>query len=262
MLDWSDGNYALTAASLAPATDQVLDVAAVSAGQSVLDVACGTGNAALAAARRGATATGVDPAIGLLQIARSRAAKDDLAAEFLAGDASALPVPEASFDVCVSVFGVIFAPDAQRAICEMLRATKPGGVIALSSWLPGGAVDRAAKLLREAITAAMPPTAAVEDGPPPPQWQDPDWISSLLAHCGARDVELLEFDLRFAAVSPEAWFGEQEEHHPVWRFGRRALDDDAWADLRRQSLDVLHEVNEDSEAFAATSRYVVARAVR
>lgn len=260
MLDWSDGDYALTAEALAPATERVLDVAGVHAGHRVLDVACGTGNAALAAGRRGARATGVDPAIGLLEIARARAAKEQLDVEFLGGDADALPVAEASFDVCVSVFGVIFAPDPSRAIGEMLRAVRPGGCVALSSWLSGGAVDSAARILRAAISACR---VGAEPAPAePPAWQDPAWISALLDRCGASEVTLVEDALRFQAVSPEAWFAEQEEHHPVWRYGRTHLDDDVWADVRRRSLDALHEQNEDSGAFAATSRYVIARAVR
>lgn len=258
MLDWSDGDYALTAEALAPATERVLDVAGVDAGQRVLDVACGTGNAALAASRRGARATGVDPAIGLLQIARGRAEKEGLDVEFLGGDADALPVPEGSFDACVSVFGVIFAPDPSVAITEMLRAVRPGGCVALSSWLRGGAVDSAAGILRAALTEAGPAPGDAE----PPAWQDPAWISGLLERCGGRDVALVEDALRFDAVSPEAWFAEQEEHHPVWRYGRTHLADEVWADVRRRSLDVLHEQNEDPEAFAATSRYVVARALR
>lgn len=262
MLDWSDGDYALTAEALAPATERVLDVAGVGAGHRLLDVACGTGNAALAAARRGARATGVDPAIGLLEIARGRAVKEQLDVEFLGGDADALPVPEASFDVCVSVFGVIFAPDPSLAITEMLRAVRPDGCVALSSWLPGGAVDSAAKILRAAITAATPSPGALPADAEPPAWQDPAWISGLVARCGGRDVACVEDALRFEALSPEAWFAEQEEHHPVWRFGRTHLAEDAWADVRRRSLDVLHEQNEDSGAFAATSRYVIARAVR
>lgn len=262
MLDWSDGDYALTAEALAPATERVLDVAGVDAGQRVLDVACGTGNAALAAGRRGARATGVDPAIGLLEIARGRAAKEHLEVEFLGGDADALPVPEASFDVCVSVFGVIFAPDPSVAITEMLRAVRPGGCVALSSWLRGGAVDSAAGILRAAITEAGPAPDTAPGDAEPPAWQDPEWIAGLLSACGGRDVTLVEDALRFSAVSPEAWFAEQEAHHPVWRFGRTDLDDDVWADVRRRSLDVLHEQNEDPEAFAATSRYVIARAIR
>lgn len=259
MFDWSDGDYALTAAALAPATERVLDVAEVRAGQRLLDVACGTGNAALAAARRGAFATGVDPAIGLLQIARGQAESEGLGVEFLGGDAHGLPVPEAAFDVCVSVFGVIFAPDAEVGIAEMLRATRPGGVVALSSWLQGGAVDSAASILRAAISPGEPSPHGTAG---PARWQDPDWITSLLADAGGRDVELVDDALRFAAVSPEAWFAEQEEHHPVWRYGRRELADDVWVDVRRRSLDVLHAENEDPEAFAATSRYVIARAVR
>lgn len=262
MLDWSDGDYALTAAALTPATERVLDVAGVDAGQRVLDVACGTGNAALAAGRRGARATGVDPAIGLLEIARARAAREQLDVEFLGGDADALPVPEASFDVCVSVFGVIFAPDPSLAITEMLRAVRPGGCIALSSWLRGGAVDSAAGILRAALSEGGSATHAAPGDSEPPAWQDTAWISGMVERCGGRDITLVEDALRFDAVSPEAWFAEQEEHHPVWRFGRTHLDEGAWADVRRRSLDVLHEQNEDSGAFAATSRYVVARAVR
>jgi SAM-dependent methyltransferase len=260
MLDWSDGDYALTAAALAPVTERVLDVAGVDGAQRVLDVACGTGAAALAAGRRGAAATGVDPAIGLLEIARARAAKEQLHVEFLGGDANALPVPEASFDVCVSVFGVIFAPDPSLAITEMLRAVRPAGCVALSSWLRGGAVDSAAGILRDALTTPRPSPEA--EPPEPPAWQDPAWISGLLEACGGREVTLVEDALRFDAVSPEAWFAEQEEHHPVWRSGRTHLDEGTWADVRRRSLDVLHEQNEDSEAFAATSRYVIARALR
>lgn len=253
MFDWSDGDYALTAAALAPATERVLDVVGIGEGDRVLDVACGTGNAALAAARRGAKATGVDPAIGLLQIARGRCETEGLEVEFLGGDAHALPVPEAAFDAVVSVFGVIFAPDADLGVREMLRATRPGGVIALSSWLPGGAVDGAAGILR----------AAVANGSASPaRWQDAAWIRSLLADAGGNDVELVEEELRFTDVSPEAWFAEQEEHHPVWRYGRRSLPDDVWADVRRRSLDVLHAENEDGRAFAATSRYVIATARR
>lgn len=262
MLDWSDGDYALTAAALAPATERVLDVTGVTTGHRVLDVACGTGNAALVAARRGAIATGVDPAIGLLQIARGRAEAEHLEVEFLGGDAHALPVPEGVFDVTVSVFGVIFAPNADVAVREMLRATRPGGVVALSSWLRGGAVDGAAAILRAALTTEPPSPHASPDEPAPASWQDPAWITALLANAGGVDVELIEEALRFTAVSPEAWFAEQEEHHPVWRYGHRELPADVWADVRRRSLDVLHAENEDSGAFAATSRYVIARAVR
>ncbi|MBJ7329445.1 MAG: class I SAM-dependent methyltransferase [Solirubrobacteraceae bacterium] len=259
MLDWSDGDYAITAAALAPATERVLDVAGVTAGDRLLDVACGTGNAALAAVRRGATATGVDAAIGLLELARGRASLEGVDAEFLGGDFHALPVAEATFDVAVSVFGVIFAGDPAAAIGEMLRATRPDGVIAFSSWLNGGAVDAAGGILRDAINEHLPvPESSVRPG----HWQDEEWIHALLAEQGAREITLAHDEIQFTAVSPEAWFADQEEHHPVWRFGARTLFDSVWDDVRRRSLDVLHEHNEDPEAFRGTSRYVIARALR
>lgn len=254
MFDWSDGDYALTAAALAPASERVLDVVGAEPGQRLLDVACGTGNATLAAARRGLVATGVDPAIGLLQICRGRCESEGLEAEFLGGDAHALPVPRGAFDISVSVFGVVFAPDPSIAIAEMLRATRPGGTVALTSWIPGGAVDSAARLLRTALSG--------EPADDAPRWQDPAWVEDLLREAGAQDIVLVEEALLFTAVSPEAWFAEQVEHHPVWRYAHRELPEDRWADVRRRSLEVLHAENEDSEAFAARSRYVIARGVR
>lgn len=102
-LDWGDGDYARTARTLEPAAEAVLDAAGIVRGERVLDMACGTGNAALAAARRGASAKGVDASEALLELARERAAESGADAEFAVGDAAALPVADASFDAVVSV---------------------------------------------------------------------------------------------------------------------------------------------------------------
>src|SRR3954462_11003045 len=104
------GNYERTAALLLPAAEELIRVAAPSAGERVLDVGCGTGNAALLAAARGARVTGVDPAPRLLDVARAQAAARGLEVSFAAGEAAALPLAAASADLVLSVFGVIFAP--------------------------------------------------------------------------------------------------------------------------------------------------------
>lgn len=145
-LNWGDGNYERTARTLEPAAEVALDTAEIAPGERVLDVACGTGNAALAAAQRGARAVGVDPAEALLTIARDRATAVGADAEFIVGGALDLPVADAAFDAVVSVFGVIFAADADGAAAELLRATRPEGRAVLTSWVPSGptsAVGRA-----------------------------------------------------------------------------------------------------------------------
>src|SRR5436305_8704641 len=124
-LDWSLGRYERTAGQLLPAARLVVERAAPSAGDRVVDVGCGTGNAALLAAARGARVTGVDPAARLLEVARERAAGAGLEAEFVDGDAASLPVGDGEADLVMSVFGVIFALNAAAAVSEMARVCTP-----------------------------------------------------------------------------------------------------------------------------------------
>lgn len=252
--DWADGNYSLTARELEPIAETVVDRAGVESGQRVLDVACGTGNAALAAARRGALATGVDQARGLLEVARSRAHEADLDVEFLKGDAGDLRIAHGQFDVALSVFGVIFASDPGRAARGMIEAVRPGGVLVLTTWLPAGPIAAAGRILRQ----ALPATADA----PRPRWDEPRWVTDLLVAQGARRITITEETHEFRADSPEQWFQDAEDHHPVWRSARRLLPPERWELVRRDSLDALRSGNEDVRSFAATSPYLLVHATR
>jgi ubiquinone/menaquinone biosynthesis C-methylase UbiE len=108
------------------------------AGERVLDVACGSGNTAIAAARRLCDVTGVDYVPALLERGRARAAAEGLPVEFKEGDAEALPAPDGAYDVVLSTFGVMFAPNQEQAARELLRVCRPGGRIGLASWTPEG----------------------------------------------------------------------------------------------------------------------------
>ena len=154
-IDWGTGHYEETAAQLQRAAEAVIAAARVRVGERVLDVGCGTGNAALLAAQAGAHVIGVDPAARLLDVARDRAVAEQLAVTFLPGDAAAIPVDDASADAVVSVFAVIFAPDPEAAAAEMARVLAPGGRIVLSAWWPDGAMIRMNSKAAGAIAQAM-----------------------------------------------------------------------------------------------------------
>jgi ubiquinone/menaquinone biosynthesis C-methylase UbiE len=139
---WASGDYTAIASRIVLASELLADTADLHAGWRVLDVACGNGNATLAAARSGATAVGVDYVPALLESARERATAEGLDAQFLDGDAEELPFDDEEFDATLSVFGAMFAPDHQRTAAEMLRVTRPGGRIALASWTPDGFVGQ------------------------------------------------------------------------------------------------------------------------
>ncbi|WP_353647016.1 class I SAM-dependent methyltransferase [Mesorhizobium sp. WSM2240] len=159
-LDWSIGGYETIAALLLPAAETVVAAAGLKRGDRVVDIGCGTGNAALLAARQGAEVIGVDPALRLIEVAAERAAREGVQASFRQGEAASLPIPDASMDVAISVFGIIFAGDAAAAIAEIDRVLTAPARIVLSAWLPRGAVFEmnaaAAAAVRAAVGAPRP----------------------------------------------------------------------------------------------------------
>jgi ubiquinone/menaquinone biosynthesis C-methylase UbiE len=169
---WETGDYPRVGNTLQIIAEQLVEAADVHAGQRVLDVACGQGNAALAAARRFADATGVDYAVNLLAHGRERAAVEHLPVTFVEGDAEALPLPDGAFDLTLSTVGVMFAPNHQQAADELLRVTAVGGKIALASWTPTGMVGQ----LFKTVGSWAPPPAGVK---PPTLWGTEEHLNSL-----------------------------------------------------------------------------------
>ena len=139
---WASGDYAVVASRIVLASELLADAADLQAGWEVLDVACGNGNATLAAARHGTHATGIDYVPGLLEDGRERAVAEGLDVEFRLGDTEDLPVPDGYFDAVLSVFGAMFAPDHQLAADEIVRATRTGGTVGLASWTPDGFIGQ------------------------------------------------------------------------------------------------------------------------
>ena len=253
-IDWGAGHYETTAAQLAPAAAAVIQRASLRPGERVLDLGCGTGNAALLAARAGATVTGVDPAARLLAVARDRAAAEGAQIDFAPGDAASIPLAEASADAIVSVFAVIFAPDPREAADEMYRVLAPSGRIVLSAWLPTGAIyemnSTAADTVRRAVGA--PPHAT---GFP---WHNRDALAGLFGTHGL-GVELEEHTLTFSAASVDEYLEAESRNHPMAVTGITVLQRLGQVEELRERLHrILTDGNEDPGAFRVTSRYVVA----
>ena len=242
MTDWGRGAYEVTAQRLEPAAARVVEGLAIQPGDRALDVACGTGNGALELARAGASAVGIDQAERLVALAADRAAAEGLDAEFLVGDATALPVGDASFDVAISLFGVIFA-DVRAAAAELLRVTRPGGRIVLTTWTTGGATADVMKAIRETL-----------GGPErPPVWSDPDVVAS---HFPPGSATFEDAVLQFAAESAEAYVVEHEQSHPMWLDLQPAAEAAGKADaLRRRVLSIYEAANEDGGGFLLSVPY-------
>jgi ubiquinone/menaquinone biosynthesis C-methylase UbiE len=169
---WDAGNFAAVAEKIFESGALVVDRAGVEPGMEVLDVACGTGNATLPAAKSGARVTGLDFAPGLLEIARERAADAMVEIDFIEGDAQNLPFEDASFDRVVSTFGHMFAPDHRRTADEMKRVLRPDGVIAVACWSPEGSIGRMFRMNAELV----PPPPG---GEPPILWGTEDHVREM-----------------------------------------------------------------------------------
>lgn len=155
---WASGDFAVVAARIQLVAEHLCDTADLRAGWRVLDVATGSGNAAIAAARHGCTVVGIDYVPALLERGRRRADAEGLEIELIEGDAEALPFPDDAFDAVTSVFGAMFAPNHERAAAELLRVSRPGGTVALANWTPDGFIGE----LFRTTAAHVPPPAGVQ----------------------------------------------------------------------------------------------------
>jgi ubiquinone/menaquinone biosynthesis C-methylase UbiE len=144
---WSSGDYSVVASRIVYQAEQLCETADLQAGWRVLDVATGSGNAALAAARRGCQVVGTDYAPVLLERARIRAKAEHLEVEFREGDAEQLPFGDGEFDAVTSIYGAMFAPNHERVAAELARVCKRGGRIALACWSPSGFIGETFKVL-------------------------------------------------------------------------------------------------------------------
>jgi ubiquinone/menaquinone biosynthesis C-methylase UbiE len=178
-LTWTSGDFARIATGFADGAAAFVDRLSLSRGERTLDVACGTGNLTLPAARAGAVVTGLDIAPNLLERARISAIQSGVTIQFDEGDAECLPYASGSFATVVSMFGVMFAPRPERALSELFRVTRGGGRIALANWTPAGFIG---EMLR-AHAALVPPPDGV---PSVLHWGDSEIMSERLASYGSR----------------------------------------------------------------------------
>jgi SAM-dependent methyltransferase len=192
---WDSGDYAVVAARIPVMSELLCDAADLRAGSRVLDVAGGSGNTALAAARNGARVVSLDYVPSLLERARARAAAEGLEIETVEGDAQALPFPDRAFDAVVSVVGAMFAPDQRRTAAEMLRVCRSGGTIALANWTPEGFIGQ----LFRTVGAYVPPPPGLT---PPPLWGDEEHVRELLG-AGVRDLRTRRRTYTWRFTAPE-----------------------------------------------------------
>lgn len=170
---WSEGDFSMVAAIVCFAAEELAEALDIVPDERVLDVACGSGNGALAAARRAwGNTVGVDFVPALLERGRERAAAEGLDVEFAEGDAADLPFGEGEFDVVMSIFGAMFAPEQEKTASELLRVCKPGGRIGMANWVPDGAVGQ----MFMTVARHVPPPPGVK---PPLLWGVEDSLREL-----------------------------------------------------------------------------------
>jgi ubiquinone/menaquinone biosynthesis C-methylase UbiE len=170
---WTSGNYARIGNTLVIMGELLCEAVDVHAGDKVLDVATGSGNTAISAARRFCDVTGIDYVPGLIEHARRRAEVEGMEVTFDVGDAEDLPYPDASFDVVLSTLGVMFAPDQEKVAEELLRVCRSGGKIGLANWTPDGFIGNMFRTLGKHV----PPPPGIK---PPPLWGTEERLRELL----------------------------------------------------------------------------------
>ena len=252
---WASGDFAIIGVTLQIVGETLAEAADIRAGETVLDVAAGNGNATLAAARRFARVTSTDYVPALLDKGRLRAAAEGLEVEFRVADAEDLPFPAGAFDVALSTYGVMFTPDHVRSSGELLRVVRDGGRIGLASWTPDSFVGH----LFKTIGKYVPPPAGVMS---PLLWGTEAYIGELFGDASA-DIRTARRDFNFRYASPAHMLQVFRDYYgPVFKaFG--ALDIHGQAALEHDIMALLDRFNTAGKAsLVVPSEYLEAVIVK
>ena len=232
---WASGDYALLGVTVQIVGEMLAEAADVRAGEKVLDVAAGNGNATLAAARRFAHVTSTDYVPALLDKGRARAAAEGLPVQFQLADVEALPFADARFDLVLSTFGCMFAPDQRRVASEMLRVLRPGGRIGMANWTPGGFIGRLFKV----IGTHVPPPAGLAS---PLLWGTEAHLAELFgARAGRIRAERRLFNFRYRNAAH--WVQVFRDWYGPTHKAFAALDAAGQARLECDIVALLEELN-------------------
>lgn len=232
---WALGDYAVLAERISAAAEVLVERAGVEAGMEVLDVATGTGNAAIPAVQRGARVTGLDLVPELLDIARERVADLGMEVDWVEGDAEEMPFKGAAFDRVLSTFGHMFAPRHERVAGELLRVCRPGGAIGLCCWTPEGLGGQFLTVMASFVPPP-PPFAS-----PPNLWGTEEHVRKLLGE-NVSSLEFEEHSVTFEEESAETWVDLMAESAGPLMRARTSLGAD-WQGLRAALLKLFEDAN-------------------
>jgi SAM-dependent methyltransferase len=232
---WASGDFAVVGTTLQIVGESLAEAVDVRAGERVLDVAAGNGNATLAAARRFAEVTSTDYVPALLEKGRLRAQAECLGVQFQVADVEALPFADGSFDLVLSTFGAMFAPDHARTASEMLRVVRPGGRIGLANWTPEGFIGRLFKV----IGAYVPPPAGLKS---PALWGSDVHLAKLFGE-GVAQIRCERRHFQFRYRSAAHWIQVFRDFYGPTHKAFAALDRDGQQALERGITALLEDLN-------------------
>jgi SAM-dependent methyltransferase len=253
---WSQGDFAKIGVSAQIIQEELCEALDVLPGRRLLDVACGAGNGAIAAARRNLEAVGLDYVPALLDRARERAAAEGYEIEFIEGDAQALPFDDGSFDYVISTFGAMFAPDQEKTAAELLRVCRPGGKIGMANWPPRGLVGGG---IFKITAAHAPPPPGVQ---PPVLWGTEERLRELFGD-GISELTLNERHVNFRYNSPEAWLEFFKTFFGPMRMALARIGVEGAPAYEKDLLDSMRKANRAGDAaLVAPAEYVEVVAIR
>ena len=232
---WSSGDYAVVGTTLQIVGEELCEALDIHAGQKVLDVAAGNGNATLAAARRWCDVVSTDYVPSLLERGRLRAEADGLSIKFKEADAEALSFAEASFDVVVSTFGVMFTPNQDQAAAELIRVCRSGGKIGLANWTPEGFIGQLFKTLGK----YLPPPAGARS---PALWGTEARIKEMF-EASAVSIRTEQRHFNFRYRSPEHFLEIFKNYYGPMLKAFAALDAANQQGLRADLLALIGRMN-------------------